>query len=198
MITDAGKTERVETERVRELLGAATAGPWTVFDDAEPLVFIEAPDPEDPRAHLIVAELAGGPANAALIATAPDLTADLLDAREELARLRTRLASMTGAVMREREARVARETALRAERLARCTSEGDDVAAWQAAHERYTAARVAHERATADVTALLSGAPADVVRAGVMRDLLARFVDGDIQRRDFIAQLAALAAAEGR
>ena len=143
-------------------------------------------------------DLAGGPANAALIATAPDLTADLLDAREELARLRTRLASMTGAVMREREARVARETALRAERLARCTSEGDDVAAWQAAHERYTAARVAHERATADVTALLSGAPADVVRAGVMRDLLARFVDGDIQRRDFIAQLAALAAAEGR
>mgnify|MGYP006935483067 CR=1 FL=1 len=91
---------RVETERVRELLGAATAGPWTVFDDAEPLVFIEAPDPEDPRAHLIVAELAGGPANAALIATAPDLAADLLDAREECAAQRETLDALLDSARR--------------------------------------------------------------------------------------------------
>lgn len=181
---------RVATERVRALIATTPPGPWTHEREGYGLHEVTM----DRRRGVHVE----GEAEAALIAAAPDLAADLLDAREELARLRTRLASMTGAVMREREARVARETALRAERLARCTSEGDDVAAWQAAHERYTAARVAHERATADVTALLSGAPADVVRAGVMRDLLARFVDGDIQRRDFIAQLAALAAAEGR
>ena len=69
-------SERVTTARVRELRDAATPGPWEhehigyggqeVTMDARHSVFVD------------------GRGNAALIAAAPDLAADLLDAREEL------------------------------------------------------------------------------------------------------------------
>jgi hypothetical protein len=82
-------SERVTTARVRELRDAATPGPWLVYDSAEPLVLIEAQCVDEPGSHIVVAEVHPGPsANAALIAAAPDLAADLLEAREEIARLR--------------------------------------------------------------------------------------------------------------
>jgi len=69
-------SERVTTERVRELRDAATPGPWEhehigyggqeVTMDARHSVFVD------------------GRGNAALIAAAPDLAADLIEAREEL------------------------------------------------------------------------------------------------------------------
>ena len=69
-------SERVTTARVRELRDAATPGPWEhehigyggqeVTMDARHSVFVD------------------GRGNAALIAAAPDLAADLLEAREEL------------------------------------------------------------------------------------------------------------------
>ena len=76
-----------------------------------------------------------------------------------------RHAALAGAVRAEREARDAREAALRSERVARVADASADMAGWQVAHDRYTSARVAHERASTHLTALLRGAPGGYVPA---------------------------------
>ena len=69
-------SERVTTERVRELRDAATPGPW----EHEHIGYGGQEITMDARHSVFV----DGRGNAALIAAAPDLAADLLEAREEL------------------------------------------------------------------------------------------------------------------
>jgi hypothetical protein len=71
-------SERVATERVRELLAQATPGPWTHEHAGWGLHEVTM----DRRRGVHVE----GEAEAALIAAAPDLGADLLDARAQHAR----------------------------------------------------------------------------------------------------------------
>lgn len=92
-------------------------------------------------------------------AVAAEARADAADAR---------CAALAGAVAKEREARSEREAALRAERAARVADASADMAGWQVAHDRYTAARVAHERASTHLTALLRGAPGGYVPVRVV------------------------------
>ena len=68
---------RVHTERVRELLAAATPGPWT----CEPVGYGQHAVIPDAR-HEIFVEVAG---DAALIAAAPDLAAQALSLADALA-----------------------------------------------------------------------------------------------------------------
>lgn len=127
-------TPRLTPERVRELLAAATPGPWTherigfggheVTMDARGGVFVD-------REH-----------DAALIAAAPDLAADVLALHDALAR-----------VTREREAAVAARDALVT--AVRAYLDADDHATvsaeWRddAARERREAARAALDAALA-------------------------------------------------
>lgn len=69
-------SERVTTARVRELRDAATPGPW----EHEHIGYGGQEVTMDARHRVFV----DGRGNAALIAAAPDLAADLLEAREEL------------------------------------------------------------------------------------------------------------------
>ena len=86
MITDAGKTERVETERVRALIATTPPGPWTHEREGYGLHEVTM----DRRRGVHVE----GEAEAALIAAAPDLAADLLDARDECEAQRRELAEL--------------------------------------------------------------------------------------------------------
>ena len=73
-------SERVTTARVRELRDAATPGPW----EHEHIGYGGHEVTMDARHSVFVDGRGNGRGNAALIAAAPDLAADLLDAREEL------------------------------------------------------------------------------------------------------------------
>ena len=160
---------KLTIERVRALLAAATPGPWDV--DADGCLDVIAESPEHPSYVDTVAAVpqegagsARASANAAMIAAAPDLAADLLDAHAALATERERaeaaeadVARLRGAAeVRCREAR-AEADALRQERavliaeradarmMARCGEENwhAAIAQWDAlagASRRYVAA----------------------------------------------------------
>ena len=89
-------TQRVSTERARELVGAATPGPWRISDPdgiAPRVSCLDFPicwvaGDTDGRPWIDEFEPGPGPlADAALIAAAPDLAADLIAARERIAAL---------------------------------------------------------------------------------------------------------------
>lgn len=101
-----------------------------------------------------------------------DLDVRATAAEEQRLAADARHAALAGAVRAEREARDAREAALRSERVARVADASADMAGWQVAHDRYTSARVAHERASTHLTALLRGAPGGYVPARVVREYL--------------------------
>lgn len=140
-------TPRLTPERVRELLAAATPGPWTherigfggheVTMDARGGVFVD-------RVH-----------DAALIAAAPDLAADVLALHDALAR-----------VTREREAAVAARDAL----VTAVRAYLESVDAYDEDDYEDTVGAIDRDRERLD--ALLDSAPADVVRGDVVRAYL--------------------------
>ena len=88
--------ERITTERVRELLAGATPGPWRISDPdgiAPRVSCLDFPicwvaGDTDGRPWIDEFEPGPGPlADAAIIAAAPDLAADLIAARERIAAL---------------------------------------------------------------------------------------------------------------
>ncbi|TAK27244.1 MAG: hypothetical protein EPO40_16605 [Myxococcaceae bacterium] len=162
-------TTRVTTERARELLAAATPGPWThervgygqsaVIPDARSEIFVER-------------EL-----DAALIAAAPDLAAEVIaahgerDAAQHAAdALRTALDGLRPAVLRERRAND--EVAAARHRAARQWEAGSDAEA-EARQVLYKADDAA-QKARRATDALLSAAPPrTTVDARVVREYLA-------------------------
>ena len=108
--------ERITTERARELLAGATSGPWHISDPDGIAPRVSCPNfpicwvagDTDGRPWMDEFEPGPGPlADAALIAAAPDLAADLIAARERIAALEV-----------ERDARVTAEEHARAVREA--------------------------------------------------------------------------------
>ena len=82
-------TPRVTTERARELVEAATPGPWSCHQHprGKSLARLEFGDIQIRGWSVWVDGLDEHLADAALISAAPDLAADLIDARERIAAL---------------------------------------------------------------------------------------------------------------
>lgn len=80
-------TDRIDTDDLRRIVGAATKGPWQPGEMVSTMVFAWHLPPDAPDAVICSAS----EANARLIALAPDLASELLASRAREADLRAAL-----------------------------------------------------------------------------------------------------------